>query len=464
MKVEQIYTGCLAHGAYYIESNGEAAVIDPLRETQQYIDMAEKRGAKIKYVLETHFHADFVSGHLDLAKKTGAEIVYGPNAAADFDFHKAEDGEILELGDLKIKVLHTPGHTMESSCYLLFDGNGKEHSIFTGDTLFIGDVGRPDLAQTGTLTQEDLASYLYDSLRNKIMTLPQDVILYPGHGAGSACGKHMSDETVSTIGDQIKNNYSLRESMTKDEFIKEVTDGLLPPPGYFPKNVMMNKKGYQNFDDVLAKGTKKYSVNEFKEMASKSSTLILDTRDPLEFGKGFIPGSIHIGLDGNFAPWVGELIEDINQILLLVTDEGKEEEAVTRLARVGYDNVVGILDGGFEAWKNSGNEFDQVEVIHAEEFAELASKEKLNIVDVRRENEYSISHLKGAQNIPLNYVNKDYKKYDLDKTYYTHCLGGYRTMINSSILKSKGIKNVISVYDEFDNIQKAFENKNLEIA
>lgn len=464
MKVEQIYTGCLAHGAYYIESNGEAAVIDPLRETQQYIDMAEKRGAKIKYVLETHFHADFVSGHLDLAKKTGAEIVYGPNAAADFDFHKAEDGEILELGDLKIKVLHTPGHTMESSCYLLFDGNGKEHSIFTGDTLFIGDVGRPDLAQTGTLTQEDLASYLYDSLRNKIMTLPQDVILYPGHGAGSACGKHMSDETVSTIGDQIKNNYSLRESMTKDEFIKEVTDGLLPPPGYFPKNVMMNKKGYQNFDDVLAKGTKKYSVNEFKEMASKSSTLILDTRDPLEFGKGFIPGSIHIGLDGNFAPWVGELIEDINQILLLVTDEGKEEEAVTRLARVGYDNVVGILDGGFEAWKNSGNEIDQVEVIHAEEFAELASKEKLNIVDVRRENEYSISHLKGAQNIPLNYVNKDYKKYDLDKTYYTHCLGGYRTMINSSILKSKGIKNVISVYDEFDNIQKAFENKNLEIA
>lgn len=464
MKVEQIYTGCLAHGAYYIESNGEAAVIDPLRETQQYIDMAEKRGAKIKYVLETHFHADFVSGHLDLAKKTGAEIVYGPNAAADFDFHKAEDGEILELGDLKIKVLHTPGHTMESSCYLLFDGNGKEHSIFTGDTLFIGDVGRPDLAQTGTLTQEDLASYLYDSLRNKIMTLPQDVILYPGHGAGSACGKHMSDETVSTIGDQIKNNYALRESMTKDEFIKEVTDGLLPPPGYFPKNVMMNKKGYQNFDDVLAKGTKKYSVNEFKEMASKSSTLILDTRDPLEFGKGFIPGSIHIGLGGNFAPWVGELIEDINQILLLVTDEGKEEEAVTRLARVGYDNVVGILDGGFEAWKNSGNEIDQVEVIHAEEFAELASKEKLNIVDVRRENEYSISHLKGAQNIPLNYVNKDYKKYDLDKTYYTHCLGGYRTMINSSILKSKGIKNVISVYDEFDNIQKAFENKNLEIA
>lgn len=456
MVIEQIYTGCLAQGAYYIESNGEAAIIDPLREVQPYITKAEKNNAKIKFVLETHFHADFVSGHLDLAEKTGAKIVYGPNAKPAFDFYSAKDGEILKLGNVGIKVLHTPGHTMESTCFLLIDENGKETALFSGDTLFIGDVGRPDLAQkiVTDLTPELLAGHLYDSLRNKIMTLPDDVVVYPAHGAGSACGKNMSKETTDLLGNQKKTNYALRANMTKEEFIKEVTDGLLPPPTYFPLNVMMNIEGYDRIDDVLSRGQHSLSADEFEAAANETDALILDTRAPEEFAKGFIPNAINIGIDGSFAPWVGAMIPDIKQQILLVTEPGREKEVITRLARVGYDFTIGFLNGGFEAWKNAGKEIDQIPTVDAPELAKIMLKEEVNILDVRKNNEYDSEHVKEAINIPLDYVNEHLAEIDKNKTYYVHCAGGYRSMIFASILRARGYNNLINVNGGFGKIKE----------
>lgn len=455
MKVEQIYTGCLAQGAYYIESNGEVAIIDPLREVQPYLDMAEKNGAKIKYIFETHFHADFVSGHVTLAKKTGAPIVYGPTAKPDFDCIVAEDGQIFELGNVKMKVLHTPGHTMESTTYLLFDESGKEYAIFSGDTLFLGDVGRPDLAQkAANLTQEQLAEKLFESLRTKIMTLPDDVIVYPAHGAGSACGKNMRKETVGSIGEEKATNYALRADMTKEEFVKEVTYGLLPPPQYFPLNVMLNKKGYEDIDEVLNKGLTGMSPEAFEVAANETGAIVLDVRNQSEFAKGFVPRSIFIGIDGGFAPWVGALIADIKQPILLVAPIGREEEVITRLSRVGFDNVIGYLDGSFDAWKNSGKDYDSVETIRAEDFAKLYNSEKIRVMDVRKSSEYLSEHVVDAINAPLDYLNDHLAEFDKDKTNFVHCAGGYRSMIANSILKSRGIHNVVDVLGGFGAIKK----------
>lgn len=455
MKVEQIYTGCLAQGAYYVESNGEAVVIDPLREVQPYIEKAEKDNAKIKYVLETHFHADFVSGHLDLAKKTGATIVFGPTAKPGFEAQVAEDGEILNVGNIQIKVIHTPGHTMESTCFLLIDENGKETSLFTGDTLFIGDVGRPDLAQKviADLTQEKLAAHLYDSLHNKIIPLADDIIVYPAHGAGSACGKNMSKETTDTLGNQKKTNYAL-QPMTKEKFIEEVLDGLMPPPGYFPENVLMNIKGYESIDEVLHKGTQALSPEAFETAANETDALLLDTRDAQVFAKGFIPNSINIGIDGSFAPWVGTLIPDIKQTILLIADEGREEEIVTRLARVGYDNTIGYLKGGFEAWKNAGKETDTIESVSVDELAKrMEENPDLNILDVRKKSEHFSEHVLDSENIALDYINEHIAEVNKDKTYYVHCAGGYRSMIFNSILKARGYDNLIDVQGGFDAIK-----------
>lgn len=457
MKVEQIYTGCLAQGAYYIESNGEAVVIDPLREVQPYIEKAEKDNAKIKYVLETHFHADFVSGHLDLAKKTGATIVFGPTAKPSFKAHVAEDGEILNVGNIQIKVIHTPGHTMESTCFLLIDENGKETALFTGDTLFIGDVGRPDLAQKviADLTQEKLAAHLYDSLHNKIIPLADDIIVYPAHGAGSACGKNMSKETTDTLGNQKKTNYAL-QPMSKEKFIEEVLDGLMPPPGYFPANVLMNIKGYESIDEVLHKGTQALSPTEFEVAANETDALLLDTRDAQTFAKGFIPNSINIGIDGNFAPWAGTLIPDIKQTILLIADEGREEEIVTRLARVGYDNTIGYLKGGFEAWKNAGKETDTIESISVDELAKrMEENPDLNILDVRKKSEHFSEHLIGSENIALDYINEHIAEVNKDKTYYVYCAGGYRSMIFNSILRARGYDNLIDVQGGFTAIKES---------
>lgn len=455
MKVEQIYTGCLAQGAYYITSNGEAAVIDPLREIKPYLDRAEKDGVKIKYILETHFHADFVSGHVDLAKATGAKIIYGPNASCGFDCVSATDEQIFELGNVKIKVLHTPGHTMESSCFLLIDETGKDTALFTGDTLFIGDVGRPDLAQKAAhLTQEQLAGLLYHSLRNKVMTLSDDVIVYPAHGAGSACGKNMSKETVSTIGAQKQHNYALRANMTEAEFIKEVTDGLLPPPGYFPLNVAMNKNGYDSINEVLERGLHKMNADEFEVAANETDALILDTRNAQIFSEGFIPNSINIGIDGQFAPWVGALIPDIKQNILLVTDAGKEEEAITRLARVGYDNVIGYLDGGFENWKNANKEIDTINRIDAINFETLYNAEKPVVIDVRKIGEFTAEHIENAINVPLDYINENLAQFPKDKPFVIHCAGGYRSMMAASILKARGWDNFKEVAGGFSAISK----------
>ena len=455
MKIEQIYTGCLAQGAYYIQSGNEAVIIDPLREVQPYIEKAEKNGAKIKYVLETHFHADFVSGHIDLAKKTGATIVYGPLANPTFETHIAHDGEVLTVGSLKLKVLHTPGHTMESTCYLLLDENDKEIALFSGDTLFIGDVGRPDLAQKAAhLTQEELAGTLFDSLRNKIMTLPDDVIVYPAHGAGSACGKNMSKETSDTLGNQKKFNYALRANMTRDEFIAEVTDGLLPPPAYFPENVRLNKQGYASIDSVLAKGTQALSPAAFEAAANETGALILDTRDAQVFAKGFIPNSINIGLGGSFAPWVGALIPDINQPILIVDEAGREQEVVTRLARVGYDNALGFLQGGIAAWQQAGHDLDTIETISAEEAAaRLAADPVAILLDVRKKSENYSEHVLGAQNLPLDVVNEEMAALSPDKTYYIHCAGGYRSMVFASILKARGFDKLIDVQGGFKAIK-----------
>ncbi|MEQ8244767.1 MBL fold metallo-hydrolase [Fulvivirga sp.] len=452
MKIDQIYTGCLAQGAYYIESKGEVAIIDPLRETDVYIKRAAEQNAKIKYIFETHFHADFVSGHVDLAEKTGAEIVYGPGAKTSYDIHEAKDDEIFELGDIKIKVLHTPGHTPESSCYLLIDENGKEHSLFSGDTLFIGDVGRPDLAIKSDLTQEDLAGMLYDSLRNKVMTLPDDVIVYPAHGAGSACGKNMSKETHDLLGNQKKVNYALRADMTKDEFIKEVTTGILPPPQYFAKNAMLNKTGVESLDTILEKGKVALSVEDFEAYANHEGALVLDTRKPEDFAKGHIPNSIFIGIDGSFAPWVGALIPDLQQPIIFIADEGREEEVVIRLSRVGYDNTLGYLEGGFKAWNNAKKETDTVTSISADEFAKAYEQSEINIMDVRKPTEYDAEHVENAENIPLDYVSERMNEVDKNKKYHIHCAGGYRSMIMASILKSRGFHKLIDVAGGFNAI------------
>lgn len=455
--IQQMYTNCLAQGAYFIESAGEAAVIDPLRETDPYILMAEQEGVKIKYIFETHFHADFVSGHLDLAKKTGAKIVYGPGAKTDFDKIEAKDGQEFKIGDVTIRVLHTPGHTPESTTYLLIDEDGKEHAIFTGDTLFIGDVGRPDLAQKATgLTQEDLAGWLFDSLRNKIMPLPDDVIVYPAHGAGSACGKNMSSETWDYLGNQKKTNYALRADMTKDEFIAEVTAGLMPPPQYFAKNAAMNKKGYDSIDDVMARGNHPLILEEFKKLMAKEDIIILDVRDKKDFVEGFIPGSLFIGLDGSFAPWVGALIKDLNQKILLVTPQGREEEAVTRLARVGYDHSIGYLIGGITTWENAGEPIDTIETLEMHEFvSKYENAQEYPVVDVRKPGEFEATHITGATNIPLDYMDESIDQLDPDKTYYTHCRSGFRSTIAASILKQHGIKHLINVHGDFDDIKKS---------
>ncbi|WP_075341872.1 MBL fold metallo-hydrolase [Tenacibaculum agarivorans] len=453
MKIEQIYTNCLSQGTYYIESNGEVAVIDPLREVQTYIDKAEKENAKIKYIFETHFHADFVSGHITLAEKTGATIVYGPTAQTSFDSYIAKDNESFKVGNIEIIALHTPGHTMESTTYLIKDEEGKNHAIFSGDTLFIGDVGRPDLAQKGDITQEDLAGYLYDSLREKIMILEDDVVVYPAHGAGSACGKHLSKETVSTIGDQKKTNYALRANMTKEEFIKEVTDGLLPPPDYFPLNVKLNKEGYESIDKIIQKGTKALDVHEFESLANSYGALVLDVRHQNDFIKGFIPQSIFIGLNGTFAPWVGALIKNTEQPILLVTPEGKEEETVTRLARVGFDNVLGYLNGSFEAWKNSEKEIDSILSISAEAL-EAALNNKATVFDVRKPGEYEKDHIKNVENTPLDYINQYISVFPKSLSFHLHCAGGYRSVIAASILKARGFHNVIDVAGGYKAIKE----------
>jgi glyoxylase-like metal-dependent hydrolase (beta-lactamase superfamily II)/rhodanese-related sulfurtransferase len=454
MKIEQIYTGCLAQGAYFIVSNGEAAVIDPLREVEPYIKKAEKINAKIKYVFETHFHADFVSGHIDLAEKTGAEIVYGPGAKTGFKAYNATDEEEFKIGDIIIKALHTPGHTLESTSYLLLDENRKPTALFSGDTLFIGDVGRPDLAQKGDLTMDDLAGILFDSLRNKIMILPDDVIVYPAHGAGSACGKNMSKETSDTLGNQKRFNYALRADMTKAEFIKEVTAGLAEPPQYFPENVRMNQQGYESIDDVLERGDQALSAEAFEAKANNTGALILDTRKPADFARGFIPNSVNIGIDGGFAPWVGTLIPDLKQNLLIITDPGREEEVVTRLARVGYDFTIGFLNGGFATWEKSGKETDQIESINAKEFADKYKSEKLRIIDVRKPDEFESGHIVQAENLPLDNINDLMAEFSKNETLYIHCAGGYRSMVASSILKSRGFDNVVNIEGGYDAVAK----------
>ncbi|MDA8951440.1 MBL fold metallo-hydrolase [Flavobacteriaceae bacterium] len=453
MVIEQIYTGCLAQGAYYIESKGEVAIIDPLREVQDYIDRAEKNKAKIRYIFETHFHADFVSGHLTLAEKTGGKIVFGPNAKTKFDSHIAFDGEIFTLGDITITAMHTPGHTMESTTYLLKDKNGKDIAIFTGDTLFLGDVGRPDLAQKSSMSQEDLAATLFDSLRTKIMPLADDITVYPAHGAGSACGKNLSKETVGTLGDQKQHNYALRQDMTKEEFIKEVTDGLLPPPAYFPLNVALNKEGYKSIDEVIKTGAKALSVNDFELVANETDAVIIDVRHQFKFVKGFIPQSIFIGLGGTFAPWVGALIKDIHQPILLVVPDNMEKETITRLSRVGFDNVLGYLSGGFETWEASGKEIDTLPSVSANVLEQQLDKGAF-VFDVRRPGEYEAEHIENVPSTPLDFLNDHISEFPTNKDFYVHCAGGYRSVIAASILKARGYSKVIDIAGGYGAIKK----------
>ena len=457
MKVEQIYTNCLAEAAYYIESNGEVAIVDPLREVQQYVDMAERNGAKIKYIFETHFHADFVSGHLDLANSTGAEIVFGPSAETGFDATIAEDGQEFSIGDATLKVLHTPGHTLESSTYLLKDPAGKDYCIFTGDTLFIGDVGRPDLAIKSELTQEDLAGMLYDSLRNKILPLADDVIVYPAHGAGSACGKNMSSETYATLGDQKKNNYALQD-ISKEDFILELTTGIMPPPAYFPKAALLNKNGYGNINEVVSSGTTRLSPQEALDH-QRIGALILDTRSKEEFHKGFIKDSIFIGIDGGFAPWVGTVLLDHKQPIVILSEPGREEEVATRLARVGFDNSIGYIDGGYQAWKDSGLETDLIQSLSAEEVKRLSESAEINLIDSRKPSEFESKRAKIAKNNPLDFIHDQLDRYNKDETYYVHCRSGYRSLIYTSILKKNGINDVVDVDGGF----VAMENTEMEM-
>ncbi|MEP7376501.1 MAG: MBL fold metallo-hydrolase [Chitinophagaceae bacterium] len=459
MKVEQIYTGCLAEAAYYIESNGEAAIIDPLRETRPYIEKAESNGAKIKYILETHFHADFVSGHIDLAKKTGGRIVFGPTASPEYEAYIAKDGEELKLGKVKIRVLHTPGHTMESTTFLLIDENGKENSIFTGDTLFIGDVGRPDLVQKlkAEVTSEILAGHLYESLHTKIMTLPDNVIVYPGHGAGSACGKNMSKETTDTLGHQKKVNYALQADLTKEEFIKKVTEGLVEPPQYFPQNVLMNLQGgIESIDDIIAKGKRPLTAKEFQTVWESMDALVLDSRSKEAFLAEHIPGSIFIGLDDHFAPWVGTLVADLKQPILFLADEGREEEVVIRLSRVGYDNTVGYLQGGMRSWKAEGFDTGKIDEISAEDFAAQYEKEgkQINLLDARRKSEFESEHLLGAENFPLDFINQNMAQLDRNKKYYIQCAGGYRSVVMCSILKSRGYDKLVNILGGFNALSQ----------
>jgi len=455
MKIEQIYTGCLAQGAYYIECNGEAAIIDPLREVAPYIAKAKNEGATIRYIFETHFHADFVSGHLDLAKQTGGEVVFGPTAEPGFAATVAFDGQQFYLGDATITVLHTPGHTMESACYLLTNAEGKDVALFTGDTLFIGDVGRPDLAQkvSADLTPEKLVNHLYESLRNKILPLADDITVYPAHGAGSACGKNMSKETTDTLGHQKATNYALQPTLSREDFVKAVLTGLTPPPGYFPANVMMNKLGYDSFEEVLERGTRALSPAAFEAAANETNALVLDTRDPQVFAKAFIPNAINIGIDGNFAPWAGAVIADIKQPILLVTEPGREEEVITRLARVGYDHCIGYLDGGFDSWLASGFPIDQIRSVDANELAELAAGEQLNLLDVRRKSEFDSEHVVGARNIPLDYINETMADVDRTKPAFVHCAGGYRSMIFISILRARGYDKLVDVKGGFKELK-----------
>jgi glyoxylase-like metal-dependent hydrolase (beta-lactamase superfamily II)/rhodanese-related sulfurtransferase len=453
MKIEQIYTGCLAQGAYYIESNGEVAIIDPLREVKPYIDWANADNAKIKYIFETHFHADFVSGHVTLSEKTGAPIVFGPQATPTYKAIIATDGQVFQLGEITITCLHTPGHTMESSCYLLKDKNGKDYALFSGDTVFLGDVGRPDLAQKAAhMTQEQLAGTLFDSIRTKIMPLADDVIIYPAHGAGSACGKNLSKETVGTIGDQKANNYALRANMTREEFIAEVTDGLLPPPAYFPMNVKLNKEGYENVETIIS-NAKALSAKDFEIVANETNALILDVRNENDFAKGHIPNSIFIGINGTFAPWVGALILDFKQPILLITPEDKEEETIKRLARVGYDATIGYLDGGIDSWKKAGFELDSVNCISAETLEDKL-KEEITVFDVRKPGEFTAEHLNEAPSTPLDFLNDHLSEFPKDKDFYLFCAGGYRSMIAASILKARGYDNVINVNGGFNAIKK----------
>lgn len=460
MHIEQIYTGCLAQGSYYIESDGEVAIIDPLREVKNYITKAEAANANIKYIFETHFHADFVSGHVTLAEQTGAEIIYGPHANPSFKSIIAQDNQIFKLGNCTIQVLHTPGHTMESSCFLVSDENGVQKALFSGDTLFIGDVGRPDLAQkAASMTQEDLAGILFESLRSKIMTLPDDVLVYPGHGAGSACGKNMSKETVGTIGQQKIENYALRENMTKSEFIREVTDGLLPPPSYFPLNVKLNKEGYESIDTVIERGIKALTPVEFEMLVTNSDALMLDVRNQADFIEAHIPNAIFIGIDGGFAPWVGALIQDVKQKLVLICPEGREEEVITRLARVGFDQTLGFLAGGMDAWKKAGKETDTLESVSAVKFEENWKENHYPIFDVRKPGEFDSAHLKEAKSTPLDFINEHLSEFPKEKPFYIHCAGGYRSVIAASILKSRGFHNMIDVAGGFG----AIKNGKLEI-
>ena len=453
MIIEQIYTGCLAQGAYYIESNGEVAIVDPLREVQDYIDRAKNNNATIKYIFETHFHADFVSGHVTLAKKTGAKIVYGPSAKTNFEAIIAQDNQTFKVGNITITVLHTPGHTLESSCFLLKDKDGKDFALLSGDTLFLGDVGRPDLAQKGDFSEKDLAGFLYDSLRNKIMTLADDVIVYPAHGAGSACGKNLSKETIGTIGNQKKTNYALRANMTKEEFIKEVTDGLLPPPAYFPLNVKLNKEGYKNIDDIIKTSAKPLSVTDFELIANETDAIILDVRHQSEFIKGFIPQSIFIGIDGGFAPWVGALIKDIQQPILLVTPKGKEADTIIRLSRVGFDNVLGYLDGSFASWKKMDKEVDTLESVSVDVLEQKINESAL-VFDVRKPGEFASEHIEIAESTPLDFLNSHISEFPKKKNFYVHCAGGYRSVIAASILKARGFHNVIDVSGGYAALRK----------
>jgi glyoxylase-like metal-dependent hydrolase (beta-lactamase superfamily II)/rhodanese-related sulfurtransferase len=455
MKIEQIYTGCIAQAAYYLENNGEAAIFDPLREVQPYLDKAQKDNAKINYIFETHFHADFVSGHIDLAKKSGGEIVFGPTANPEFKAIIATDNQEFKVGNYTVKAIHTPGHTLESTCYLLIDENGKQYGIITGDTLFIGDVGRPDLAQAlvEDLTQEKLAGYLFDSLRNKIMPLADDLIVFPSHGAGSACGKNMSKETTDTLGNQKRTNYALRADMTKEEFTKELLDGLGLPPAYFPQNVLLNIKGYDSLDSIINKSYIGLFPREFEAVANQGGAIVLDVRHENDFVKAHIPNSIFIGIQGNFAPWVGSLLRDVNQKLLLVTPEGKEEETITRLSRVGFDHVLGYLKGGIDAWKAAGFETDSIHSITPEDFANQLDAKSI-IIDARKPGEYDAEHVTNAINIPLDTLNENFQSVPKDNDFFLHCLGGYRSVIMASILKSRGIHNIINVEKGMSGIKQ----------
>ena len=455
MQIEQLYTGCLSQGAYYIESNGEAVVIDPLRETAPYLQRAKRDKATITYIFETHFHADFVSGHLTLSKQTGAIIVFGPNASTSFDAHIAKDNEVFTVGDITITVLHTPGHTMESTTYLLRDGSGKEHAIFTGDTLFLGDVGRPDLAQkSADITQEQLAGTLFDSLRNKIMPLPNDVIVYPAHGAGSACGKNMMTQTVDTLGNQKQMNYALRQDMTKEEFIKEVTDGLVAPPAYFPLNAKMNKQGYEHLDSIIERACLPISAQDFEDLANKTGAIILDVRNQLDFMQGHIPNSIFIGIDGGFAPWVGALIKDVKQPILLVAPENREAEVIMRLSRVGFDNTLGFLEGGIASWQSAGKEIDSMQTVSAKTLEDVLEK-GMPIFDVRKQGEFSAAHVPKASHTPLSFINDYLALFPDASPFYLYCAGGYRSVIAASILKSRGIHGGINVTGGFASIKEA---------